>query len=152
MTAGIDLALSLVEADLGGPKAREIARAMVLHHRRAGGQLQHSAELEIGGKTTRIAEIEGQYMGLLKFTPAAWGAVEKMLSALDGATRDRLDMTGLLRRLLSGDHLVINTFATEGQWGEIDNPDDIKVYEEMVKAGELVLEDVRTASGRNPSL
>jgi L-glutamine-phosphate cytidylyltransferase len=107
--------------------------------------------LEIGGKTTRIAEIEGQYMGLLKFTPAAWAAVEKMLRALDGATRDRLDMTGLLRLLLSGDHLVINTFATEGQWGEIDNPDDIKVYEEMVKAGELVLEDVQTASGKNPS-
>jgi L-glutamine-phosphate cytidylyltransferase len=107
--------------------------------------------LEIGGKTIRIAEIEGQYMGLLKFTPAAWGAVEKMLSALDGATRDRLDMTGLLRRLLSEDQLAINTFATEGQWGEIDNPDDIKVYEEMVKAGELVLEDVQTGSGKNPS-
>jgi L-glutamine-phosphate cytidylyltransferase len=107
--------------------------------------------LEIGGKTTRIAEIEGQYMGLLKFAPAAWAVVEKMLSALDGATRDRLDMTGLLRRLLSEDQLAINTFATEGQWGEIDNPDDIKVYEEMVKAGELVLEDVQTASGKNPS-
>ena len=29
--------------------------------------------LEIGGKTTRIEEIEGQYMGLLKFTPGGMG-------------------------------------------------------------------------------
>jgi len=31
----------------------------------AAGQL-----LEIGGKTTRIEDIEGQYVGLLKFTPS----------------------------------------------------------------------------------
>ena len=47
MTAGIDLALGLVERDLGPGKAREIARMMVLHHRRAGGQSQHSALLDI---------------------------------------------------------------------------------------------------------
>ena len=32
--------------------------------------------LEIGGKTGKIEDIEGQYMGLLKFTPTAWTAVE----------------------------------------------------------------------------
>jgi transcriptional regulator GlxA family with amidase domain len=47
MTAGIDLALGLVERDLGPGKAREIARMMVLHHRRAGGQSQHSALLDL---------------------------------------------------------------------------------------------------------
>jgi transcriptional regulator GlxA family with amidase domain len=47
MTAGIDLALGLVERDLGPDKAREIARMMVLHHRRAGGQSQHSALLDL---------------------------------------------------------------------------------------------------------
>jgi transcriptional regulator GlxA family with amidase domain len=47
MTAGIDLALGLVERDLGPEKAREIARMMVLHHRRAGGQSQHSALLDL---------------------------------------------------------------------------------------------------------
>ena len=35
--------------------------------------------LEIGGKTNRIEDIQGQYMGLLKFTPAAWSAVERLL-------------------------------------------------------------------------
>ncbi|MGA2902305.1 MAG: phosphocholine cytidylyltransferase family protein [Candidatus Korobacteraceae bacterium] len=102
----------------------------------AAGQL-----LEIGGRTTRIEDIEGQYMGLLKFTPPAWSTVEAVVSALDPAIRDRLDVTGLLRRLLAGKQLPIGTFATDGQWGEIDNPEDVALYEKMVSEGELRLED-----------
>jgi len=97
--------------------------------------------LEIGGRTTRIEDIEGQYMGLLKFTPEAWSAVEALLSTLDAATRDRLDATGLLRRLIAREAISIGTFGTEGQWGEIDNPEDVALYEEMVREGELRLED-----------
>lgn len=104
--------------------------------------------LEIGGKTNRIEDIQGQYMGLLKFTPEAWSAVEELLGELDPATRDRLDMTGLLRRLLAAG-FPVGTFATAGQWGEIDNPEDVALYEDMVSKGELVLEDLRqqTAAG-----
>ena len=54
MTAGIDLALGLVERDLGPGKAREIARMMVLYHRRAGGQSQHSALLDIEARSDRV--------------------------------------------------------------------------------------------------
>lgn len=97
--------------------------------------------LEIGGRTTNIEEIMGQYMGLLKFTPSAWTAVETLLGRLDPAIRDRLDSTGLLRRLLAANELPISTFATDGQWGEIDNPEDVRLYEHMVSKGELELED-----------
>jgi L-glutamine-phosphate cytidylyltransferase len=100
--------------------------------------------LEIGGKTARIEDIEGQYMGLLKFTPRAWGAVEALLSTLDSPIRDRLDMTGLLRRLLTGKEMSISTLGTDGQWGEIDNPEDVALYQDMVKNGELRLEDPLT--------
>jgi choline kinase len=103
----------------------------------AAGQL-----LEIGGRTTRIEDIGGQYMGLLKFTPTAWSAVEALLDVLDGPTRNNLDMTGLLRRLLAGKALAISTIGTDGQWGEIDNPDDIDLYQNMVREGELTLEEV----------
>jgi L-glutamine-phosphate cytidylyltransferase len=106
----------------------------------AAGQL-----LEIGGKTTRIEDIEGQYMGLFKFTPPGWRAVEALLSTLDRVTRDRLDVTRLLRRLLAGKELPIDTFATDGQWGEIDNPEDVALYQKMVRAGELRLEDTLSA-------
>jgi len=95
--------------------------------------------LEIGGKTTRIEEIQGQYMGLLRFTPGAWHAVEMLLGALDERTRDRLDMTGLLSRLLARNATVIGTVATDGQWGEVDSPGDVALYERMYREGELVL-------------
>jgi len=97
--------------------------------------------LEIGGKTTRMEDIEGQYFGLLKFTPPAWSAVETLLVTLDTSTTDRLDMTGLLRQLLARRMLAIDTLGTDGQWGEIDNPEDITLYKRMVRDGELVLED-----------
>lgn len=56
MTAGIDLALALVERDVGPEKTREAARAMVVHHRRAGGQSQYSALLEIDAKSDRVQD------------------------------------------------------------------------------------------------
>lgn len=102
--------------------------------------------LEIGGKTTRIEDIEGQYMGLVKFTPRAWSAVEALLSTLDAATIDRLDLTGLLRRLLAADEIAIDTFSTDGQWGEIDNGEDVALYQDMIRKGELILEDAHPAS------
>jgi hypothetical protein len=30
--------------------------------------------------------------------------------------------------------------GTDGQWGEIDNPHDVTLYEEMAAAGDLVFE------------
>jgi choline kinase len=102
----------------------------------AAGQL-----LEIGGTSTRIEDIQGQYMGLLKVTPSAWSAIEALLSRLDAPIRDRLDVTGLLRRLLSGRELLIDTVGTDGQWGEIDNPEDVTLYQNMIRQGELRLED-----------
>ena len=102
--------------------------------------------LEIGAKAARIEEIEGQYMGLLKFTPPAWRAVESLLSTLDAQTRDRLDMTALLRRLLAGKDLPIHTLGTDGQWGEIDNLEDVALYRKMVEEGGLLLEDALSGS------
>jgi transcriptional regulator GlxA family with amidase domain len=45
VTAGMDLALALVEDDLGAETAREIARWLVLFVQRSGGQAQFSAQL-----------------------------------------------------------------------------------------------------------
>ncbi|RTD86729.1 GlxA family transcriptional regulator [Variovorax atrisoli] len=54
MTAGIDLVLALVEEDLGVEAARFAARKLVVYHRRAGGQSQYSALLELEPKSDRI--------------------------------------------------------------------------------------------------
>jgi hypothetical protein len=54
MTAGIDLALAMVEQDLGIEIARAVAKKLVVYHRRAGGQSQFSALLELAPKSDRI--------------------------------------------------------------------------------------------------
>jgi transcriptional regulator GlxA family with amidase domain len=47
VTAGMDLALALVEQDLGSPLALRVARELVLYLRRAGGQSQFSTVLSL---------------------------------------------------------------------------------------------------------
>jgi transcriptional regulator GlxA family with amidase domain len=45
VTAGIDLALALIEQDHGARLAMQVAREMVVHQKRAGGQHQYSEPL-----------------------------------------------------------------------------------------------------------
>jgi len=54
MTAGFDLALALIENDLGKEIARSVARKLVLYHRRGGGQSQFSVLLELEAKSDRV--------------------------------------------------------------------------------------------------
>ena len=54
MSAGVDLALGMIEKDFGAELARDVARKLVVYHRRAGGQSQHSALLEMDAKSDRI--------------------------------------------------------------------------------------------------
>jgi transcriptional regulator GlxA family with amidase domain len=57
MTAGIDLALALVEDDLGPELALRVAGRLVLYQRRAGGQSQFSSLLELTPKSDRIRAV-----------------------------------------------------------------------------------------------
>jgi transcriptional regulator GlxA family with amidase domain len=57
ITAGIDLALALVEEDLGDAIARRTAKQLVVHQRRPGGQSQFSALLEMGGVHGRFGAL-----------------------------------------------------------------------------------------------
>ena len=57
MTAGLDLALAFIERDLGTETARSVSRALVMYHRRTGGQSQFSALLELEPKSDRIQKV-----------------------------------------------------------------------------------------------
>lgn len=57
VTAGIDLALALVEDDLGRAVALDVARRLVVFLKRPGGQAQFSATLSMQGTTDRIGEL-----------------------------------------------------------------------------------------------
>lgn len=54
VTAGIDLTLALIEADLGIDVARKVARELVVYHRRSGGQSQFSPMSQMEPESDRI--------------------------------------------------------------------------------------------------
>jgi transcriptional regulator GlxA family with amidase domain len=54
MSAGLDLALAMVENDLGVEIARAVAKTLVVYHRRAGGQSQFSTLLDLDAQSDRI--------------------------------------------------------------------------------------------------
>ncbi|KAB1073165.1 GlxA family transcriptional regulator [Methylobacterium planeticum] len=60
VTAGIDLALALVEADLGRPAALAVARHLVVFLKRPGGQAQFSAALALQGLEHRAEDRFGR--------------------------------------------------------------------------------------------
>lgn len=54
MSAGMDLALAIIEKDLGREMAQAVARKMVVYQRRGGGQSQFSALLDMDPKSDRV--------------------------------------------------------------------------------------------------
>jgi transcriptional regulator GlxA family with amidase domain len=59
MTAGIDLALALVEKDLGRSVALAVARYLVVFLKRPGGQAQFSAALALQAADDRFGALHG---------------------------------------------------------------------------------------------
>ncbi len=59
ITAGIDLALALVEDDLGEDVSRRAARELVVHQRRAGGQSQFSVMQDVKLASGRFDSLIG---------------------------------------------------------------------------------------------
>src|SRR3546814_17665933 len=57
ISAGVDLALALIDDDHDSDVGRRVAQQLVVHQRRPGGQSQFSALVELGGRTGRFAEL-----------------------------------------------------------------------------------------------
>ena len=58
------LALALVEGDLSVEVPRAVARKLGVYHRRAGGQSQFQALLELEPKSDRILDTPSWHIGL----------------------------------------------------------------------------------------
>ena len=96
----------------------------------AEGQL-----LEIGKKPAARSDIQGQFMGLLRFTPESWGWVEKTIQEPLSKPLHKLDMTTLLQELLQRNY-PIQAISTDDLWLECDSEHDLEVYEQYF--GELL--------------
>jgi L-glutamine-phosphate cytidylyltransferase len=84
---------------------------------------------EIGNKPRSIDEIEGQYMGLLRFTPAAWQEVNRVRAELTPRERDTMHMTGTLQKIIDADRMAVQAVRYDRPWGEVDSPSDLSRYE-----------------------
>lgn len=84
--------------------------------------------LEIGKKARNLDEIQGQYMGLVKFTPNGWRQLAKCLRQEPPKPVERIDMTSALNHAARLGALV-ETKPYGGFWLEVDDPDDLALYE-----------------------
>lgn len=86
---------------------------------------------EIGNKPKTVEEVQGQYMGLLRFTPAGWGEVLQIRAGLSSAECDRMHMTGTLQKVIEAGRVAIAAIPYELAWGEIDSAEDLLAYQEQ---------------------
>jgi len=93
-------------------------------------KLNNDRVIEIGKKTNNYKDIEGQYMGLTKFTTKGWRCAQTFLKALTQQERDALDMTGLLQRLIE-EKIIVSAVAINDDWFEVDSESDLKLYNTM---------------------
>jgi L-glutamine-phosphate cytidylyltransferase len=85
--------------------------------------------LEIGNKVTNVAEIEGQYLGLLKLSKNALKVFLNQYRSLGINEQKSIQMTSFINQLIKEGNLKIKGEAVIGQWGEIDSESDLKYYE-----------------------
>lgn len=82
---------------------------------------------EIGNKPDSVDEVQGQYMGILRFTPEGWNEVKRIRGELSDIVRDGMHMTGTLEKVINAGRVTISALPYLGRWGEVDSVADLKV-------------------------
>jgi len=88
--------------------------------------------LEIGNKPKTLDEIQGQYIGLMKFSPKAVKHISALYdlahegkATLNGKSHNRAYMTDLLAELIARGHAV-KAITINGGWVEVDSVLDLQ--------------------------
>lgn len=92
---------------------------------------RHGGLSEIGARPESLEEIEGQFMGLLRITPAGFESLLTRYMKLATARRDQLDVTALLDLAVKGGEFI-QAVAYDDWWCELDSPRDLEVAAEIV--------------------
>lgn len=85
---------------------------------------------EIGKKPKSLQEVQGQYMGLLRFTPTGWGKLVELRRHLTAEQKDKMHMTGALQLLIESEQISISGLPYLKPWGEVDSEADLANYED----------------------
>ncbi len=81
----------------------------------------------IGDPLNDLEAVDGQYLGLLRFTPRGWRRIERRLLTLGKDAIRSLEMTELLAHLVRAG-TEIGAVAISGGWCEVDSVRDLTVY------------------------
>ena len=83
-------------------------------------------------KTDDYKKIEGQFMGIIKFTPSGWqnfkDAKKKYFK-----NKKKVFTTDILNSLAKEKNFSIKVIKYNDRWSEIDNAKDIKISKELFK-------------------
>ena len=92
--------------------------------------------LELGKKPQSYDQIQGQYMGLIKFQAEAWEEACSFYHQLpkdilyDGQAFNKMYMTSFLQHLIDSGR-SIKAVPVHGGWLEFDSLTDLNLYEQM---------------------
>ena len=87
--------------------------------------------IEVGQKPKSLQEIQGQYIGLMKFSSSGISQIKKIFydakakGELLGKPLENAYMTDLLQAAIN-DGVIVNSLPIEGGWVEVDTMDDMK--------------------------
>lgn len=84
---------------------------------------------EIGSTAKSVNDIQGQYMGLLRFTPESWAEIVRLRAGLAPQQRDKVHMTNTLQQVIDAQQIPIHALPYAGEWGEVDSCEDLFLYQ-----------------------
>lgn len=87
--------------------------------------------IEIGNEIKSAVGVDGQYMGILKFTPIGWQEFKRIMSNLSPDVQDNAHITSILQGIISGGRHSIGGISYQQRWAEIDTADDLRVAQEI---------------------
>ena len=83
--------------------------------------------LEIGKKTKKFKDIQGQYMGMMKFKPNTWKKFKKIFLNKFLKNINNIYLTDAIQCVIEEGNIPIFGIKYENKWMEIDNLKDYKI-------------------------
>ena len=87
---------------------------------------------EIGSKPKSLKEVEGQYMGLLYFTPPGWKKIKKILKKIKLKKINKASMTKILSIVIDNG-VNVKAIKYKSYFAEMDSPKDYKIFKKDFK-------------------
>lgn len=85
---------------------------------------------EIGKKTNNVKNIDGQYMGLMKFNPSGWSILKRCLKKEFKGKYQKLYLTDIFQRIIENKNYIYGV-KYEGKWAEVDSLKDYNIMKKI---------------------